>query len=71
MPRLQGQYVTTVDVPLADGTTRQLNVWQNPETGNLVGLENMALPCDVNHVQDPYDPHVQLVFADTFSGLPK
>lgn len=48
-----------------------LHVWQNPETGQLVAVDNLELPADRNYVLDPYQDGVAIVFADTFTGLPK
>lgn len=68
---VKGVYVTDVDVRLPNGDTATLHVWQNPETGNLVAVDNLEIPSGRNYVADPYADGVGIVFADTFTGLPK
>lgn len=53
------------------GEEARLHVWMNPETHNLVAIDNMALDVTRNYIPDPYNPTTGLVFHDTFTGLPK
>lgn len=48
-----------------------LTVWMNPETRNLVAIDNMQISVARNCIPDPYTPGVYLVFDATFTGLPK
>lgn len=67
---VKAEYIDDVQVEV-DGKTRTLHVWRNPETGNLVAVDNMDVRADRKYVNDPYTDGVGLVFEDTFTGLPK
>jgi hypothetical protein len=71
MKYIEAEYIDEVEVEI-DGKTERLHVWRNPETGNLVAIDNMGgVELPRNFVNDPYHDDMRLVFHDTFSGLPK
>ena len=70
MKYLPAEYVTDVEVETEDGETVILHVWRNPETRNLVAIDNMDIELSRNFVNDPYNDEMRLTFHDTFSGLP-
>lgn len=70
MKYVDGRYVTDVKVTV-DGEEHTLHVWQNPETKLLFAVDNMEVPAASSGVLDPYDKDVRVLFADTFTGLPK
>jgi len=65
---VKAEYVDSIPVPDSED---MLHIWKNPESGNLVAIDNMNIPAERNSIIDPYDEGVRLVFHDTFSGLPK
>lgn len=67
-------YIDMVEVPDPANPAEpiSLHVWQNPETGQCVAIDNMDLVVSTNSIPDPYlSDGTRLVFEATFSGLPK
>ncbi len=73
MRYVKGVYVDTVTVKHPDGEEERVDIWMNPETRKLFGLNNMNLDVTRNFASDPYgdEPETRIVFEDTFTGLPK
>jgi hypothetical protein len=72
MRYVKGHYVADVQIqhPVT-GANVTLHVWMNPETKQLMALDNMEVDVHRNYAHDPYQPDVGIVFEDTFTGLPK
>ena len=71
MPYVKGVYIGPATFRDTNGEEAELDVWQNPETGNYVAIDMMERDAGTNSIPDPYTPGVRIVFEDTFSGLPK
>lgn len=70
MRLVKGVYIDDVKVTVG-GEEHTLHVWKNPETGKLFAIDNLEVFANVNYANDPYEKGVGVVFADTFTGLPK